>query len=40
VGLGGRNVTARDLADAVKKSLASSADSTLNKEYPEWICYI
>lgn len=40
VGLGGRNVTARELADAVKKSLASSADSTLNKEYPEWICYI
>ena len=40
VGLGGRNVTARELADAVKKSLASSADSTLNKEYLEWICYI
>jgi pyruvate/2-oxoacid:ferredoxin oxidoreductase alpha subunit len=40
VGLGGRNVTARELADAVKRSLASSADSTLNKEYPEWICYI
>jgi pyruvate/2-oxoacid:ferredoxin oxidoreductase alpha subunit len=40
VGLGGRNVAARDLADAVKKSLSPSADSTLNREYPEWICHI
>ncbi|OGO01018.1 MAG: pyruvate ferredoxin oxidoreductase [Chloroflexi bacterium RBG_13_52_14] len=40
VGLGGRNVAARELADAVKKSLSPSADNTLNKECPEWICYI
>jgi len=40
VGLGGRNVAARELADAVKKSLSPSADKTLNREYPEWICYI
>ncbi len=40
VGLGGRNVAARELADAVKKSVSSPADSTINKEYPEWICYI
>lgn len=40
VGLGGRNVAARELADAVKKSLSPSDDKTLNREYPEWICYI
>ena len=40
VGLGGRNVAAREIADAVKKSLLSPADNTLNNEYPEWICYI
>ena len=40
VGLGGRNVAAREIADAVKKSLLSPADNILNNEYPEWICYI
>lgn len=40
VGLGGRNVAARELADAVKKSLSSPDGNTLNREYPEWICYI
>lgn len=40
VGLGGRDVKARELADAVKKSLASLETSILNAEYPEWICYI
>ncbi len=40
VGLGGRDVKARELAEAVRKSLASLGAGTLNVEYPEWICYI
>ena len=40
VGLGGRDVKARELAEAVNKSLLSLKDDILNKEYPEWICYI
>jgi len=40
VGLGGRDVKARELADAVNKSLASLKEGVLNNEYPEWICYI
>jgi len=40
VGLGGRDIKARELADAVKKSLPSLKTSTLNTEHPEWICYI
>jgi pyruvate ferredoxin oxidoreductase alpha subunit len=40
VGLGGRDVKARELADAVKKSLPSMKEGVLNNEYPEWICEI
>jgi pyruvate/2-oxoacid:ferredoxin oxidoreductase alpha subunit len=40
VGLGGRDVKARELADAVRKSLPCLKTGALNAEYPEWICYI
>ncbi len=40
VGLGGRDVKAKELAEAVNKSLLSLREGDLNKEYPEWICYI
>jgi len=40
VGLGGRDVKARELADAVRRSLASLEEGVPNLEYPEWICYI
>ncbi len=40
VGLGGRDVKARELVDAVNKSLSSVKGGDLNKEYPEWICAI
>ena len=40
VGLGGRDIKARELADAVGKSLPSLKEGALNNEYPEWICYI
>ena len=40
VGLGGRDVKARELADAVRKSLPLMEKGALNAEYPEWICYI
>ena len=40
VGLGGRDVKARELAEAVNKSLASLKEGELNREYPEWICDI
>jgi pyruvate/2-oxoacid:ferredoxin oxidoreductase alpha subunit len=40
VGLGGRDVKARELADAVNKSLLSLKEDVLSSEYPEWICYI
>jgi pyruvate ferredoxin oxidoreductase alpha subunit len=40
VGLGGRDVKARELVDAVNKSLLSMQDGDLNNEYPEWICDI
>jgi pyruvate/2-oxoacid:ferredoxin oxidoreductase alpha subunit len=40
VGLGGRDVKARELADAVKRSLPSMKEGVLNDEYPEWICEI
>jgi pyruvate/2-oxoacid:ferredoxin oxidoreductase alpha subunit len=39
-GLGGRDVKARDLVDAVKKSLSSLSGGILNSEHPEWICQI
>jgi pyruvate/2-oxoacid:ferredoxin oxidoreductase alpha subunit len=40
VGLGGRDVKARELVDAVNRSLLSVKEGDLNKEYPEWICDI
>jgi len=40
VGLGGRDVKAREMVDAVNKSLLSVREGDLNKEYPEWICAI
>lgn len=40
VGLGGRDVKAREMVDAVNKSLLSGKEGGLNKEYPEWICAI
>ncbi len=40
VGLGGRDVKARELADAVSKSMVSLKEGVINKEYPEWICSI
>jgi pyruvate/2-oxoacid:ferredoxin oxidoreductase alpha subunit len=40
VGLGGRDIKARELADAVKKSLPALKTGALNIEHPEWICYI
>jgi pyruvate ferredoxin oxidoreductase alpha subunit len=40
VGLGGRDVKAREMADAVSKSLLSVEGGDLNREYPEWICAI
>jgi len=40
VGLGGRDVKAREMVDAVNKSLLSVKEGDLNEEYPEWICDI
>ena len=40
VGLGGRDVKAREMADAVNKSLPPLQEGVLNREHPEWICYI
>jgi len=40
VGLGGRDIKARELVDAVNKSLLSMKEGDLSKEYPEWICAI
>ena len=40
VGVGGRDVKARELVDAVNKSLLSLEEGNLNEEYPEWICDI
>ncbi len=40
VGLGGRDVKARELADAVRNTLPAVGSGILNAENPEWICYI
>ena len=40
VGLGGRDVKARQLADAVRRSLPALEKGALNNENPEWICEI
>ncbi|MFC1912926.1 transketolase C-terminal domain-containing protein [Chloroflexota bacterium] len=40
VGLGGRDIKAREMADAVNQSLPALQEGVLNREHPEWICYI
>jgi pyruvate ferredoxin oxidoreductase alpha subunit len=40
VGLGGRDVKARDLADAVKRVLSPLDKGTLSGECAQWICEI
>jgi pyruvate ferredoxin oxidoreductase alpha subunit len=40
VGLGGRDVKARELVDAVSRSLSSLDGGTLSHEYADWICEI
>jgi len=40
VGLGGRAVSAKELADVVRRSLSSPDQGKLNSEDPEWICHI
>ncbi len=40
VGLGGRDVKARELAEATKKAIASLKETVINPDYPEWICQI
>ncbi|MBL7209529.1 MAG: pyruvate ferredoxin oxidoreductase [Dehalococcoidia bacterium] len=40
VGLGGRDVKARELAAAVNRSLPLLKEGALNAEYPEWVCHI
>ncbi|MDM8000226.1 MAG: transketolase C-terminal domain-containing protein [Dehalococcoidia bacterium] len=40
VGLGGRDVKARDLVAAVKRTLSSVQSGAPMSEYPEWICEI
>ena len=40
VGLGGCDVKARELAEAVNKSLPLLKEGVLSSEYPQWICYI
>jgi pyruvate/2-oxoacid:ferredoxin oxidoreductase alpha subunit len=40
VGLGGRDIKARELVNAVNKSLQSLKEGVLTREYPEWICDI
>jgi pyruvate/2-oxoacid:ferredoxin oxidoreductase alpha subunit len=40
VGLGGRDIKARELVEAVNRSLLSVREGDLTREYPEWICAI
>ena len=40
VGLGGRDIKARELAEATKKAISSMKETELNRDYPEWICQI
>ncbi|MDD5312247.1 MAG: transketolase C-terminal domain-containing protein [Dehalococcoidia bacterium] len=40
VGLGGRDIKARELVDATKKAIASLKETVINPDYPEWICQI
>jgi len=40
VGLGGRDIKARELVEATKKAIASLKETVVNPDYPEWICEI
>ena len=40
VGLGGRDVKARELVEATKKAISSLKETVINPDYPEWICQI
>lgn len=40
VGLGGRDVKARELVEATKRAIASLKETVINPDYPEWICQI
>jgi pyruvate/2-oxoacid:ferredoxin oxidoreductase alpha subunit len=40
VGLGGRDVKARELVEATKRAIASLKETVINPDYPEWICRI
>jgi len=40
VGLGGRDVKATEIANAVKKAVRQSRSGILSTGYPEWICHI
>lgn len=40
VGLGGRDVKARELVEATKKAIASLKETVINPDYPDWICQI
>jgi len=40
VGLGGRDVKAREMVEAVKSCLPAMEEGALNNEYPQWICRI
>lgn len=40
VGLGGRDVKARELVDTVELAIESLGQGILSSEYPEWICQI
>jgi pyruvate/2-oxoacid:ferredoxin oxidoreductase alpha subunit len=40
VGLGGRDIKARELAEATKKAISSLKETVTNPDYPEWICHI
>jgi pyruvate/2-oxoacid:ferredoxin oxidoreductase alpha subunit len=40
VGLGGRDIKARELVEATKKAISSLKETVINPDYPEWICQI
>ncbi len=40
VGLGGRDIKARELVEATKKAISSLKETVINPDYPEWICHI
>jgi pyruvate/2-oxoacid:ferredoxin oxidoreductase alpha subunit len=40
VGLGGRDVKARELVEATNKAIASLKETVINPDYPEWVCQI